>query len=167
MKRLTEFILIAMVIFTIPAAAPAETAQHCPYTDMWWGATADQVLALEGEEPVQTYPSIYMGITYVYPKKYMDASGQIKYMFNENKELMGLAWMYASQDTQAVISVYNDIYTRLEKELGTSNVASTNNTNAGGVWYTEHSDVLINLVSMEGTTALQCTYINPVASQRP
>lgn len=56
---------------------------ECPFTEITWENTLDEVLALEGE-PLDSYPSTYSGTTYTFSKDFHDMSGTIKYMFDDN-----------------------------------------------------------------------------------
>lgn len=166
-KRARAAALAALLLVSLWTAACAQVDEplRCPYTSLWWGDDLEDVLTLEGE-PLETYASVYGGDTYVFPREFMGVSGQIKYMFDESENLASLAWMYSDADADAVLAAYAQIYGELEDQLGEFGYANANSTNAGGVWYTQAADILINVVSMQQSTAMQYTYINPDASRR-
>lgn len=95
MKRLRKSVillfLIAMCLF-ICSCGQSKKAE-CPFTEITWENTLDEVLALEGE-PLDSYPSTYSGTTYTFSKDFHDMSGTIKYMFDDNDRLMSMAWLY-------------------------------------------------------------------------
>ena len=95
MKRLRKSVillfLIAMCLF-ICSCGRSKKAE-CPFTEITWENTLDEVLALEGE-PLDSYPSTYSGTTYTFSKDFHDMSGTIKYMFDDNDRLMSMAWLY-------------------------------------------------------------------------
>ena len=94
MKRLRKSVillfLIAMCLF-ICSCGRSKKAE-CPFTEITWENTLDEVLALEGE-PLDSYPSTYSGTTYTFSKDFHDMSGTIKYMFDDNDRLMSMAWL--------------------------------------------------------------------------
>ena len=76
MKRLRKSVillfLIAMCLF-ICSCGQSKKAE-CPFTEITWENTLDEVLALEGE-PLDSYPSTYSGTTYTFSKDFHDMSG--------------------------------------------------------------------------------------------
>ncbi len=167
-KRCLAAIVAVLSLLSICFAEVDETPEKfcCPYTSIWWEAKLEDVLALEGKG-YETYNSVYGGLTYVFSREYKGASGQIKYMFDAEGNLSSLAWMYTDGDLDAVLATYAEIYAELEAQLGETGYANANQTNAGGVWYTPEADILINVVTMQESAALQYTYINPNSSRRP
>ena len=89
MKRLRKSVillfLIAMCLF-ICSCGRSKKAE-CPFTEITWENTLDEVLALEGE-PLDSYPSTYSGTTYTFSKDFHDMSGTIKYMFDDNEKMI-------------------------------------------------------------------------------
>ena len=110
MKRLRKSVillfLIAMCLF-ICSCGQSKKAE-CPFTEITWENTLDEVLALEGE-PLDSYPSTYSGTTYIFSKDFHDMSGTIKYMFDDNDRLMSMAWLYIPESEDDLENVYQTL----------------------------------------------------------
>lgn len=93
MKRLQKSIVLFFVImanlFVLCSCGQTQKVE-CPFTEITWENSLDDVLALEGD-PVESYDSIYSGTTYSFNKEFNGMQGTIKYMFDDNDKLMSMA----------------------------------------------------------------------------
>ena len=140
MKRLRKSVillfLIAMCLF-ICSCGRSKKAE-CPFTEITWENTLDEVLALEGE-PLDSYPSTYSGTTYIFSKDFHDMSGTIKYMFDDNDRLMSMACF--------------------DSDMGTAK---------GNVWYLESGNIIVGVMSTGVNEAVQYQFLHPdVSNEKP
>lgn len=162
--RFKSFILIIVACFltgcgNIPSAT-------CPFTDISWNDSLEDVTALEGE-PSQTYPSVYNGSVYIFPKKYQSWDGNIKYMFDNKNKLMCISWTYNADSATMVKEIYQSIYEQLETSYGESGYSTSSSSNYGDVWYLDAGDIILSVVSTDTQNALQYSYLNPEVSEKP
>lgn len=145
----------------------AETVE-CPFTEITWESTLEDVQALEGEEALDSYTSIYYGTTYTYEKEYMGLPGTIKYMFDDEDRLMSMAWMYIPESDEDLDNVYDTLQQETEQLYGESGFDSDRATAKGEVWYMEDGNVLIGVMSTGVNEAIQYQFFHPdVSSDKP
>lgn len=158
-------ILILSACSTSPE--DAKLPFHCPFTEMTWESSLDEILAAEGEN-YSTYDSVYGGLCYTYSKEYLGLNGTIKYMLDENSNLVCVAWTYTSTDEQELYSLYDEINTSVNKTFGESGYNPQNATNYGNVWYLEDGNIILSTMLTSSNKALQYAYLHPdVSSKKP
>ena len=137
---------------------------NCPFTEMNWNSTTEDILTAEGTN-YTTYDSVYGGICYTYPKTFEGYEGTVKYMFNENEELMCVAWAYnGTDDEENLVSLYNMINDSVTNIYGESGYAGNGVGNYGNVWYLESGDIILTTMFTSDNTALQYAYLHPSVS---
>ena len=157
MKRLRKSVillfLIAMCLF-ICSCGRSKKAE-CPFTEITWENTLDEVLALEGE-PLDSYPSTYSGTTYTFSKDFHDMSGTIKYMFDDNDRLMSMAWLYIPESKDDLENVYQTLCDETTQAYGESGFDSDMGTAKGNVciWKVETS---LSVLCQQESTKLSST----------
>ena len=79
-------VLTALLLFCFMTACGQDEGPvlDCPFTELTWNSTIDDMTAAEGEN-YSTYDSLYGGLCYTYPKEYEGCSGTVKYMFDVEK----------------------------------------------------------------------------------
>lgn len=132
----------------------------CPFTDLGWDTTPEQLINAKGES-ADPYDSTYGGITYTYETDYVDKTGIIKYMYDEDEELMSVAWAYSSMDADELQTVYNDILEETEEIYGKSDYDTNEATNYGKAWQMDEGHIILSVMLTESNKALQVAYINP------
>lgn len=136
----------------------------CPFTEMDWDSTTEDILTAEGTD-YAAYDSVYGGTCYTYPKTFEGYPGTVKYMFNENKELMCVAWAYnGTDDEEGLISLYNMINDSVIEIYGESGYAGNGVGNYGNVWYLESGDIVLTTMLASDNKALQYAYLHPAVS---
>lgn len=146
----------------------ADSAPVTPFCNAGWDETIDSMMAEEGEN-YQTYPSVYGGTTYTYPKKYLEKSGTVKYMFDAEDKLMSIAWTYGSDNTAELHLLYDTINENTNTTYGAStyNADSSNSVgNFGNVWHREDGDIILSTMITSETKALQYSYLHPSVSNK-
>lgn len=130
-------------VFFFAAAGQSKKAE-CPFTEITWENTLDEVLALEGE-PLDSYPSTYSGTTYTFNKVFHDMSGTIKYMFDDNDKLMSMAWLYIPESKDNLENVYQLLCSETNQLYGESGFDSDTGTPraACGIWKAETSSSVL------------------------
>lgn len=170
MKRLQKSIVLFFVImanlFVLCSCGQTQKVE-CPFTEITWENSLDDVLALEGD-PVESYDSIYSGTTYSFNKEFNGMQGTIKYMFDDNDKLMSMAWVYIPQSKDDLENVYQSLYDETCQLYGESGFDSNTGTAKGNVWYLKDGNILIGVMSTGVNEAIQYQFFHPdVSSQKP
>ena len=165
--NIKRFLFILLCIFSVGSfsACGKETAPalNCPFTDMGWENTIDDIIAAEGEN-YSTYNSVYGGLCYTYPKEYEGKTGTIKYMFDEQERLMSVAWAYSIEDTDSLLALYDSISASVNAQYGDSGYNADGVGNYGEVWYLENGDIILSTMITADNSALQYAYLHPAVS---
>ncbi len=169
------FIVITgiLLLFSTAACGGKDTAQKtvvCPFTEMAWDASADDVISAEtgGESGAgpSTYDSVYGGTCYTFPKEYNGLLGTIKYMFDAEEKLMCVAWAYGCSDADELLSLYESINDSVNEKYGESGYAADHPGNYGNVWYLETGDIVLTTMITTENKALQYAYLHPAVSNK-
>lgn len=132
----------------------------CPLSDVALGSSLEDVIAAEGED-YTTYDSVYGGTTYTYPKTYQKADGTIKYMFDEEDELVCIAWAFnGNEDSDAMYDLYDTIHQEVEDKYGESGNATTGENNYGDRWQLDGGNIIISTMVTDSNKALQYAYLS-------
>lgn len=135
-------------------------AIRCPYTDIGWETTQEELFQKEGEY-LSSYKSTYGGTTYTYAGSYMKKNGTLKYMYDEDGKLMNIAWAYGSDDAKELQDLYNKIHDNLVDEYGESGYQASASTNYGDTWDMDEGNILLSVMNTTDNKALQIAYVNP------
>lgn len=141
-------------------------AAAAPFTVLSWNASTEEMIAVEGGD-YETYPSVYNGTTYTYPKQYLGKDGTVKYMFDQNGALMSAAWAFSSENIGILQDLYNEIEASVNTSFGESgyNADGSNSVgNYGNVWYLEQGDIVLSTMITSEVKALQYAYLHPSVS---
>ena len=165
--KITSLVLVLTLFLTMFLSACGEKkAIDCPFTDLGWETTIDELFEAEGEceEP---YASVYGGLVYTYPASYMGYDGTIKYMYDENDVLMSVAFAYGSeQNAELEVAELKEFYDKLveniEKDHGKSDYDTDKPTNYGKVWELKEGHIILSVMLTESNKALQIAYVNPL-----
>lgn len=160
---------LTLLLTGILFACGEKKAIDCPFTDLGWETTIDELFEAEGEceEP---YASTYGGLVYTYPASYMGYDGIIKYMYDENDVLMSVAFAYGSdQDAELEAEELKEFYDKLaadiEKDHGKSDYDTDKSTNYGKVWELKEGHIILSVMLTESNKALQIAYVNPLNNE--
>ena len=165
-KKLVPSFLLILSLLLIGCSEKKEVVT-CPFTEITWENTLEEVQALSGEL-IESYPSSYKGTTYVYKKEYDGMEGTIKYMFDDKNQLKSMAWLYLPTSKDDLEKVYAELVSRTTKWYGDSGFDSDLVTAKGEVWYLEGGNVLIGVMSTGVNEAIQYQYFHPeVSSKKP
>ena len=171
MKHLHKFIasllLFTTIALSLPGCASPAKEVTCPFTEITWESSLDDIQAVEGELQ-ESYYSSYKGTTYVYEKEYLGLSGIIKYMFDDEEKLMSMAWLYLPESSEDLEDLYAELVKQTESRYGKSGFDSDMTTAKGEVWYLEGGNILIGVMSTGVNEAIQYQFFHPeVSSQKP
>lgn len=171
MKRLCKFVasLLPLFLLTLSLLGCSSSAKEvtCPFTEITWASSLEDVQALEGEL-LDSYYSSFKGTTYVYEKEYLGLSGTIKYMFDDEENLRSMAWLYLPESDEELEEVYADLVNQTNKLYGKSGFDSDMTTAKGEVWYLEGGNILIGVMSTGINEAIQYQFFHPeVSSEKP
>lgn len=174
MKHTRKFtlLLFIMISFSFLLSGCQKKTAECPFTTITWGSTLEDITSLEGDSQ-ETYDSIYGGTTYTFPKEYDGLKGTVKYMFDDKEKLVGMSWMYESDDSDDLKEVYDRIHEEAKAALGESGYQLNSDKFAAvatptDVWYLESGNVTLTMVDTSEVKALQYTYLHPdVSEEKP
>lgn len=171
MKQFTKFtaslLLLASVTLSLFGCGSTAKEVTCPFTEITWESTLEDIQALEGELQ-DSYYSSYKGTTYVYEKEYLGLTGTIKYMFDDEEKLRSMAWLYLPESDEELEDVYADLVKQTNKLYGKSGFDSDMTTAKGEVWYLEDGNILIAVMSTGVNEAIQYQFFHPeVSSEKP
>ena len=169
MKYLHKTLSLALAVLTCTFVLCGCKKQEvvCPFTKITWENSLQDVQDLEGEA-VDSYESIYKGMTYTYEKEYDGMDGTIKYIFNDNEELMSMAWLYIPQSDEDLEKVYEELRAQTEDLYGESGFSSDMGTAMGEVWYLEGGNITISVMSTGVNEGIQYQFFHPeVSSEKP
>ena len=151
------------------SACGEKKAIDCPFTNLGWETTIDELFEAEGEcdEP---YASTYGGLVYTYPASYMGYDGTIKYMYDENDVLMSVAFAYGSEqnaelEAEELKEFYDKLVSDIEKDHGKSDYDTDKPTNYGKVWELKEGHIILSVMLTESNQALQIAYVNPLNNE--
>lgn len=166
-KSVTLLLLLTTAFLSLLGCSSAAREVTCPFTEITWESTLEDVQALEGELQ-DSYYSSYKGTTYVYEKEYLGLSGSIKYMFDDEEKLMSMAWLYLPESDEELEEVYADLVKQTNKLYGKSGFDSDMTTAKGEVWYLDSGNILIGVMSTGVNEAIQYQFFHPeVSSEKP
>ncbi len=152
-----------MICLSLAGCSDKRKTFNCPFTELAWGSTADDMTDAEGENS-DSYPSIYNGVTYTYKKRYLDYDGIVKYMYDDNEKLCNISWSYAGEDAVSVTEVYEAVCADTEKLFG----KGEDDDGVGNycrIWITDTGTVMANAVITNDTTVMQIAYMSPEVSR--
>lgn len=166
-KLTASLLLLASVTLFLAGCTFTKRKVTCPFTQITWESTLEDIQALEGEL-MDSYYSSYKGTTYVYEKEYLGLKGSIKYMFDDEGRLMSMAWLYLPGTAEELETVYADLVDQTNRLYGKSGFDSDMTTAKGEVWYLEEGNILIAVMSTGVNEAIQYQFFHPdVSSDKP
>lgn len=161
-------LMIGMLLLCALTACGGEKetgpALDCPFTDLGWNSTIDDMLSAEGNG-YSTYDSLYGGLCYTYPKEYEGYAGTVKYMFNEENALMSVAWAYGAENADEIQALYETLSESATAKYGENGYDAGGVGNYGGVWYREDGDIILTTMITSENNALQYAYLHPSVSK--
>lgn len=163
--RTAALFLTLTLLFTGLLSGCGKKTIQCPFTDLGWDATTEELFEKEGpcEEP---YNSTYGGLVYTYPSSYMGYDGTIKYMFDENNILMNVAFAYSSEEPGNIKEFYDRLSSGIEEEYGKSSYDTDTPTNYGKVWELNEGHIILSVLLTDSNKALQIAYVNPLDQEK-
>lgn len=166
-KRFSSFLIVFLLILMSTSACgrkKEETASICPFAEVFWEDTIDDILHTEGTA-YSTYDSVYGGTCYTFPKEYEGYNGTIKYMFDGENQLMCVAWAYGCESEKELLELYDTINTSVNGIYGESSYGANHPGNYGNVWYLESGDIVLTTMITSENKALQYAYLHPLVSK--
>lgn len=159
----------ACLFFAIVVTACGDTKKEpkpvCPFTDIGWEASVEEVISAESGE-FSTYDSVYGGICYNFTKEFEGREGTVKYMFDEKERLLCMAWACSCKDDEELLSLYETINSSVNSLYGESGYSADHPGNYGNVWYLEEGDIVLTTMNTSELKALQYAYLHPLVSNR-
>ena len=162
--KILALFMCSLIFLSGCGASGAKSKSTIPFTDMTFSSSADDVIAAEGDQ-YETYDSIYDGITYTYPKEYMDKAGTIKYMCDEGGALQNIAWTYAGDDGAEVMVLYNNIYAELKNTYGEPTQNADGVNNYAEVWKMDSGNIILSAVLTSDSKMMQVAFLSPAVSK--
>ena len=168
MKHLRSIISLLMVTLIVSLSFTGcgeEKPTVIPYTNLTLESTYEDMIEAEGESN-ETSDSFYEGITYSYPKTYLDLDGDVTYSYDADNQLCSISWMYVADSKEDVSDIYDNIKKELESSYGESGYSTGVETNSGDVWYRKEGNILLSCVTLDSLNAISYTYMHPSVSSK-
>lgn len=165
-KHAIFFSLCFLLFFTSACSSrEKEPVLDCPFTDLSWESTVDDVISEEGND-FSTYDSVYGGTCYTFSKEYEGYQGTVKYMFDGEDKLMCVAWAYGCNDAEELLALYDTISASINDTFGESSYSADHPGNYGNVWYLESGDIILTTMITSDNKAIQYAYLHPLVSNQ-
>lgn len=159
--RMIPFLLApALACSAFTGCTSEEDLLEVPFTEITWDATLDDILEVEGDD-YETTDSVYDGTTYIFSNTYMDKDGQIKYMFDDDDQLVSMAWQYFADDADELDEIYNTLHEEIEDAYGESGYDNQLINAYGDVWYLDGGDIVLGAVATDESFSVMYSYIHP------
>ena len=162
--RLKNFAILLACCAALSGCGSTASSMDCPYTSLSWEDRVDDMTALEGAN-YETYDSIYHGMTYTYPKSYLDYGGVIKYMYDGDGKLCNVSWSYTGVSEDDVMEVYSAVCDAMSARYGGGTV-DDGVGNLCEMWVLENETIMANAVITDDTKAMQIAFMNADVSQQ-
>lgn len=157
----TFCIILSAVFISFSLMGCSNKTVTCPFTEITWDKTAEDVIAYEGENYTEGI-SNYKGDCYVYPKQYKDLDGSIQYMFDEEGQLGSVTWQTTFETADEVTDFYNQLNEELTDSYGKSGFDSDLYADLGGnVWYQKDGNIILMKSTVNEFLGIQLTYVSP------
>ena len=91
MKQLRKVVCLALILVMSASClfGCGKKEVICPFTEIKWDNSAEDIFALEGED-YEEGESLYYGDSYIYSKEYKGFDGTVQYMFDEKGKLASI-----------------------------------------------------------------------------
>lgn len=163
MKQLRKVVCLILVFLMSMSCLFGCAAKEviCPFTEIKWENTVEDIFALEGEK-YEEGESLYYGDSYVYPKEYKGFEGTIQYMFDEKGKLASMVWLYSSDSGDEILDLYEEISKELTNEYGEGGLSSAFASQVGGnVWYLDGGNIILMASLVADYKAVQFSFVSP------
>lgn len=157
-----SFCLILIMLLSISCfGGCAKKEVTCPFTEITWEDSFEEIKALEGED-YEDGESLYYGACYNYPKEYKGVEGTIQYMFDEEDKLACMAWLYVADSSEEIEKLYQTLHDEMVDTYGEGGLDSQFDSQINGdVWYLDGGNIIIIVSTVENYKALQFSFVSP------
>lgn len=160
----TVFVLTILITFLCACSEKSKAEPIAPFSNASWSCSVEEMITMEGEN-YSTYDSVYNGTTYAYEKEFEGYEGIVKYMYNEDKQLMRIAWLYNRGSEEEIHNLYQYICQSVNEKYGESSyTADSHSSNYGNVWRLDSGNIVLTAIITPENKALQYAYFNPLVS---
>lgn len=142
--------------------SPEGKKAPAPFSELTWESTYDDMVALEGAAE-EGRPSVYGGLAYDYSKSYGDREGTVTYMYNEEDQLVSIAWSYNASSPEELDAAYQKLYGQIAEQNGESEKAAGYN-NYGDIWRREEGNIILSAVATDEMSMLLYSHLSPQVS---
>ena len=167
MKQLRKILcllpVIALGICLLAACGKKDPEITCPFTDVTWENTMDDIKALGGKLNTEV-DSAYDGDTYEVATSYLGYDGVVQYMFDDKDKLVNMTWIYTGDSADEIKELCEELVEKTEKTHGKSGYDYELGTNAGYVWYSDSGNVILSYFATDELKMLQYSYKHPDVS---
>ncbi|MGN0290214.1 MAG: hypothetical protein ACI4DQ_11450 [Lachnospiraceae bacterium] len=165
MKKLLNFFLITalLLFFLTGCRTKAQEQAVAPFSDATWNKTPEELIGLE-ENDFTTTPSVYGGDSYLFPVTWLDHEGTVKYMYDQNKNLVSIAFYYETQSREDMEILYDTIRKQALEKYGES-IPTTNQDNLGDRWIRSEGNIILAAFWTKESCALQYSFLHPSISR--
>lgn len=157
-------IMATVLSFPGMGCGKSQNATNCPFSELGWDSTTEDMISLEGEG-YDTYDSIYKGITYTYPRNYLDFPGMVKYMYDDNEILCNISWSYTGGSAEDISKTYDAVCSDMEKSFGKGN-DDDGVGNRSRIWVTDSGTIMVSSVTTNDTNVMQIAFMRKEVSKQ-
>ena len=152
-------IILGLAFILIVKEHESPRALNIPFSSLNWSSSLEDMEKKDGSLYV-TFTSSG-GTTYQYIKEYLGKSGYLKYHFNDQGTLIGIAWSCEAAGKDELSALYEEIATSLTKEYGKGRTTSSGLNHAWDL--PDGTSIRLNTGFGGSDNSLQYFYINPAA----
>ena len=168
MKQFKKLICLTIILtLTVACLVACKKTKEikCPFTEITWENTLDDIKALGGKLN-ETVDSSYKGDTYDVKATYNGLDGIVQYMFDANDKLVCMAFNYTSDDAEDLNKVYKTLLAETEDTYGESGYHYELATSGGHVWYSDNGNIILFYISTGEVKTIQYSYKHPDVSEK-
>ena len=156
--------ILTVLSFVLTGCGRSKSLAGCSFSELGWDSTTEEMIAVEGDK-YDTYDSIYKGITYTYPKVYLDTPGMIKYMYDDSDRLCNISWSYTGESAEDVGRAYDGVCADIEKTFGKGN-DDDGVGNRSRIWVTDSGTIMVSSVTTSDTNVMQIAFMRKEVSKQ-
>ncbi len=165
LKKIMCLILTTTLLVCCLAACKKDKPVTCPFTEITWENTLDDIKALDSELNT-TVDSAYEGETYDVATTYNEKDGIVQYMFDANDKLVCMAWNYTADTGEDLQAVYKELLSQTKEEYGECGYHYEMATSGGHVWYSDNGNIILFYIATDEVKTIQYSYKHPDVSEK-
>lgn len=158
------FLLVILSLLIFSGCRNTDKVQTvAPFSEAGWESTPQELSSFHESTPDTTL-SVYGGNSYLFPVTWMEQEGTVKYMYDENEQLVSIAFYCEADTLENLTALYDTIRSQAFREFGES-IVTTNQDNVGDRWIRSEGNIILAAFWNEESCALQYSFLHPRISR--